>query len=201
MSSHLILASKSPRRSELLRQIGIEFEVVPAGVSEDFILGESPQEHVIRLAQTKAEDVSGNYPERWVVAADTVVCINDSVLGKPRDQKEAMQMLRRLSGQEHWVWTGFAVCHLAKRKDGKGAVQTAVKMKELTPEEVEWYVRTEEPYDKAGGYAIQGLGSFMIESIRGSYTNVVGLPVCELVQMLQRLGAITIAECGMRIAP
>ncbi len=201
MSSHLILASKSPRRSELLRQIGIEFEVVPAGVSEDFILGESPQEHVIRLAQTKAEDVSGNYPERWVVAADTVVCINDSVLGKPRDQREAMQMLRRLSGQEHWVWTGFAVSHLAKRKDGKGAVQTAVKMKELTPEEMEWYVRTEEPYDKAGGYAIQGLGSFMIESIRGSYTNVVGLPVCELVQMLQRLGAITIAECGMRIAP
>ncbi len=201
MNSHLILASKSPRRSELLRQIGIEFEVVPAGVNEDFVLGESPQEHVIRLAQNKAEEVSGKYPERWVVAADTIVCINDSVLGKPGDQREAMQMLRRLSGQEHWVWTGFAVSYLVKRKDGKGAVQTAVRMKELSPEEMEWYVKTEEPYDKAGGYAIQGIGSFMIESIRGSYTNVVGLPVCELVQMLQRLGAITISEGGMRIAP
>lgn len=200
MSSRLILASKSPRRSELLRQVGIEFEVVPSGVKEGFVQGESPQEHVIRLAEAKARDVGSGYPDRWVIAADTIVCINGLILGKPNNRQEALEMLRCLSGQEHWVLTGFAVCHLAKGKADKESVQTAVKMKNLTPEEMEWYVQTGEPFDKAGGYAIQGIGSFMIESIRGSYTNVVGLPLCELIQMLDRLGAISISERGIRIA-
>ena len=191
MSSRLILASKSPRRSELLRQVGLEFEVVPSGVEEDFVKGESPQEHVIRLAQAKARDVASKYPEHWVIAADTIVYINGSILGKPNNRQEALEMLRCLSGQEHWVLTGFAVCHLGKGKADKETVQTAVKMKNLTPAEMEWYVRTGEPFDKAGGYAIQGIGCFMIEWIRGSYTNVVGLPLCELIQMLNGLGAIT----------
>jgi septum formation protein len=108
-------------------------------------------------------------------------------------------MIGHLSGREHWVLTGFSVCHLGKGKGDKEAVQTAVKMKTLTPAEIEWYVHTGEPFDKAGGYAIQGIGSFMIESIRGSYTNVVGLPLCELIEMLKRLGAIIISEFGMRI--
>ncbi|MGZ3537874.1 MAG: Maf family protein [Thermodesulfobacteriota bacterium] len=200
MSSRLILASKSPRRSELLRQVGLEFEVVPSGVKEDFVQGESPQEHVIRLAQAKAGDVGSKYPEHWVIAADTIVCINGSILGKPNNRQEALEMLRCLSGQEHWVLTGFAVCHLAKGKADQGAIQTTVKIKNLTPAEMEWYVKTGEPFDKAGGYAIQGIGSFMIESIRGSYTNVVGLPLCELIQMLKRLKAITVDEYGIRIA-
>ncbi|MGZ3613999.1 MAG: Maf family protein [Thermodesulfobacteriota bacterium] len=190
MSSRLILASKSPRRSELLRQVGLEFEVVPTGVKEDFVQGESPQEHVIRLAQAKARDVASKYPEHWVIAADTIVCINGSILGKPNNRQEALEMLRCLSGQEHWVLTGFAVCHLAKGEVDQEAVQTTVKVKSLTPAEMEWYVKTGEPFDKAGGYGIQGIGSFMIESIQGSYTNVVGLPLCELIQMLKRLGAI-----------
>jgi len=192
MSSRLILASKSPRRSELLRQVGLEFEVVPSGVKEDFVKGESPQEHAIRLAQAKARDVASKHPERWVIAADTIVCISGSILGKPNNRQEALEMLRCLSGQEHWVLTGFAACHLEKGKVDKEAVQTAVKVKNLTSVEIDWYVQTGEPFDKAGGYAIQGIGSFMIESIRGSYTNVVGLPLCELIQMLNRLGAITI---------
>jgi len=171
--------------------VGLEFEVVPSRVKEDFVKGESPREHVIRLAETKARDVGNGYPDRWVIAADTIVYINGSILGKPNNRQEALEMLRCLSGQEHWVLTGFAVCHLAKGKADKEAVQTAVKMKNLTPAEMEWYVQTGEPFDKAGGYAIQGVGSFMIESIRGSYTNVVGLPICELIQMLNRLGAIT----------
>jgi len=191
MSNRLILASQSRRRSELLRQVGLEFEVVPSGVEEDFIQGESPREHVIRLAQAKVRDVASTLPERWVIAADTIVCINGSILGKPKNREEALEMLRCLNGQEHHVMTGFAVCHLAKDKADKEAVQTAVKMKNLTPAEMEWYVQTGEPFDKAGGYAIQGIGSFMIESIRGSYTNVVGLPLCELIQMLKGLGAIT----------
>lgn len=167
---------------------------------ENFVQTESPQEHVVWLAEAKARDVARQYPDRWVIAADTVVYINGSILGKPKDQEEAIGMLRRLSGQEHWVLTGFSVCHLRKGKSDKEAVQTAVRMKGLTAAEIEWYVQTGEPFDKAGGYAIQGIGSFMIESIHGSYTNVVGLPVCELIQMLNRLGAIKIADGRWQVA-
>jgi len=199
MANRLILASKSPRRYELLKQMGLDVEVVPSKVIEDFVQAESPREHVIRLAEAKARDVASKYPGRWVVAADTIVYINGSILGKPRCQEEAVEMLRRLSGQEHRVLTGFSVCHLEKGKSNAGAVQTAVRMKPLISAEIDWYMQTGEPFDKAGGYAIQGIGSFMIESIQGSYTNVVGLPLCELIQMLNRLGAITISEFGMRI--
>jgi septum formation protein len=200
MGNRLILASKSPRRYELLKQVGLDFDVIPSGIEEDYIKGESPRKHVLRLAEAKALDVGNQYPDRWVIAADTIVYVDHSILGKPKDRKAAMAMLRRLSGKEHWVLTGFSVRHLEKRKGDQQAVQTAVKVKELTPVEMDWYVKTGEPFDKAGGYAIQGIGSFMIESIKGSYTNVVGLPICELIQMLSRLGALTISEFGMRIA-
>ena len=199
MTSKLVLASKSPRRYELLKQVGLEFDVIPSNVIEDFVQGESPQEHVIRLAEAKAFDIGNQYPDRWIIAADTIVFIDGSILGKPKNSEEALEMLRSLSGKDHWVLTGFSVCHLQKGKKDQEAVKTTVKVKTLTPIEMEWYVQTEEPFDKAGGYAIQGIGSFMIESIHGSYTNVVGLPLCELIQMLIRLGAITISECGMRI--
>jgi septum formation protein len=199
MGSRLILASKSPRRYELLKQVGLDFEVIPSRVMEDIVQKESPKEHVIRLAEAKARDIASGYPDRWVIAADTIVYINGSILGKPKSREEAMEMLHRLSGQEHWVLTGFSVFHLGEGRSDKETVQTAVKMKTLSPTEMEWYVQTGEPFDKAGGYAIQGIGSFMIESIRGSYTNVVGLPLCELIQMLNRLGAIAISESGIRI--
>jgi septum formation protein len=191
MGNRLILASKSPRRYELLKQVGLDFDVIPSRVKEDFIQGESPQGHVIRLADAKALDIGNRYPDRWVIAADTIVYVNGSILGKPSNPKEAIEMLRSLSGKEHWVLTGFSVCHLGKGKRDQEAVQTAVRVKTLTPVEMEWYVQTGEPFDKAGGYAIQGIGSFMIESIHGSYTNVVGLPLCELIQTLVRLGAVT----------
>jgi septum formation protein len=199
MGSRLILASKSPRRYELLKQVGLDFEVIPSRAMEDIVQKESPKEHVIRLAEAKARDIASGYPDRWVIAADTIVYINGSILGKPKSREEAMEMLHRLSGPEHWVLTGFSVFHLGEGKSDKETVQTAVKMKTLSPTEMEWYVQTGEPFDKAGGYAIQGIGSFMIESIRGSYTNVVGLPLCELIQMLNRLGAIAISESGIRI--
>ena len=194
MADRLILASKSPRRYELLKQMGFDFDVIPSGVKEDFVQGESPKAHVIRLAEGKALDVGGRYPDRWVIAADTIVYINGSILGKPKNREEALEMLRRLSGQEHSVLTGFSVHHLEKGIGDHGTVQTAVKVKTLSPVEMEWYIQTGEPFDKAGGYAIQGIGSFMIESIHGSYTNVVGLPLCELIQMLNRLGAMIIAD-------
>lgn len=201
MENRLILASKSTRRYELLKQVGLNFDVIPSRVIEDFVQDETPREHVIRLAEAKALDVGTRHPDRWVIAADTGVYINGSIFGKPKTPREAMEMLRRLSGQEHSVLTGFSVHHVGKGRGDREAVQTSVKLKALTLVEMEWYVDTNEPFDKAGGYAIQGIGSFMIELIRGSYTNVVGLPMCELIQMLHRLEAITISECGMRIAP
>jgi septum formation protein len=200
MGNRLILASESPRRSELLKQVGLDFDIIPSRVMEYFVQGESPQGHVIRLADAKALDVGSRYPDRWVIAADTIVYINGSILGKPGNPKEAMEMLRSLSGREHWVLTGFSVCHLEEGKRDREAVKTAVKVKTLTPVEMDWYVQTGEPFDKAGGYAIQGIGSFMIESIRGSYTNVVGLPLCELMQMLSRLGVIKMADGRWQIA-
>jgi septum formation protein len=191
MRRRLILASESPRRYELLKKVGLDFDVIPSRIEETFRRKESPKDHVLRLAEAKALDVAKQFPNRWVIAADTIVTIDRSILGKPRDRKEAMKMLRKLSGKEHWVWTGFSVHHLEKRKGDQTAVRTVVTVKPLNPAEIEWYVRTGEPFDKAGGYAIQGIASFMIESIHGSYTNVVGLPLCELIGMLNRLGAIT----------
>jgi septum formation protein len=201
MKNRLILASESPRRYELLMQIGLDFEMIPSRIFEGFVQAESPTDHVIRLAEAKAREVASKYPDLWVIAADTIVCIDGSILGKPRGREEARVMLHRLSGQDHRVLTGFSVCHSRKGESDKEVVQTVVRIKPLTPAEIEWYVCTGEPYDKAGGYAIQGIGSFMIESIQGSYTNVVGLPLYELIQMLKRLGAITFSECGIRIAP
>jgi septum formation protein len=200
MGNRLILASQSPRRYELLKQLGLEFDVIPSRIEEDFIEGESPRKHVLRLAEAKALDVGNQHPDRWVVAADTIVYVDHSILGKPKSREEAKKMLRRLSGKEHQVLTGFSVHHLAKGKGDREAVQTAVKVKKLTPAEMEWYVETGEPFDKAGGYAVQGIGSFMIELIKGSYTNVVGLPLCELIQMLSRLGALTIADFRLQIS-
>ncbi len=200
MANKLVLASSSPRRQELLKQLGLDFEVIPSRIQEDFVRGETPRRHVLRLAEAKALDVGNRYPDRWVVAADTVVYVDHRLLGKPKDRKEAARMLRRLSGKEHQVLTGFSVLHVEKGRRACEAVRTMVKVKRLTRSEIEWYVQTGEPFDKAGGYAIQGIGSFMIESIEGSYTNVVGLPLCELIEMLVRMGAVTVSESGMRVA-
>jgi septum formation protein len=199
MGNRLILASKSPRRYELLKQVGLDLDIIPSRIEEDYIKGESPRKHVLRLAEAKALDVGNQHPDRWVVAADTIVYVDHSILGKPKSREEAKKMLRRLSGKEHRVVTGFSVHHLEKRKGDREAVQTVVKVKKLAQAEMDWYVKTGEPFDKAGGYAIQGVGSFMIESIRGSYTNVVGLPLCELIQMLSRLGALTISDFRLQV--
>jgi septum formation protein len=201
MANRLVLASSSPRRYELLKQMGLDFDVIPSRIEEGGLLpGESPREHVLRLSEAKARDVGMHYPEAWVIGADTIVFVDGRVLGKPKHREEAMEMLRQLSGKEHTVLSGFSVHHIGRGERGQEAVQTSVKVRPLTEAEITWYVGTGEPFDKAGAYAIQGIGSFMVESIRGSYTNVVGLPVCELIQMLNRLGAITVSERGMMIS-
>ncbi len=186
----LILASASPRRQEILGSAGIEFEVIPSQVEEKFLGGESPEEHVTRLAREKAMDIAGKNRDRWVLAADTIVVIDGKVLGKPRDRQEAEEMLRTLSQREHRVITGYCLLQSSSRKSGEGRVITRVRFKALSLEEIRWYLDTGEPFDKAGGYAIQGKAAFMVKEIKGSYTNVVGLPLTEVVEALQDLGAV-----------
>ena len=188
MANQLILASGSARRYELLKSVGLDFDIIPSGITEDFIPEESPEESVIRLAGAKAREVGTRNPLRWVIAADTVVCVGRSILGKPKNREEAMEMLGRLSGSEHWVVTGFSVNHLGKGIGEWEAVRTAVKIKALPTCEIEWYVRTGEPFDKAGGYAIQERGAVLVDRIEGDYSNVVGLPLSALAEVLEEFG-------------
>lgn len=190
-SNNIVLASASPRRSELLSQVGIEFEVIPSNIPEEPLDGETPSEHVIRLAFQKASEVAGRVgPGKWVIGSDTVVIIDDEILGKPEDEVDARRMLKKLSGREHTVITGYSIINSSGKKDIKKSVATTVKFKTLTDGEIRGYVDSGESMDKAGAYAIQGLGSFMVEGIVGSYSNVVGLPVCQIVNDLETLGAV-----------
>ncbi len=186
----LILASASPRRQEILSSAGIEFEVVPSEVDEGFLQGESSEEHVVRLARMKALKAAEKHKDQWVLAADTIVIIDGRILEKPRGRREAEGMLQMLSDREHWVITGYCLMHASSRRSREGKVITRVRFKTLSPEEIHWYLDTGEPFDKAGGYAIQGKAAFMVKEIAGSYTNVVGLPLTEVVEALQELKAV-----------
>jgi len=180
----LILASKSPRRSYLLKQAGIAFDVIPSDFDENRVAMDDPAQYVRTLANAKAGEVSDRFPDRWVIGADTIVLINGKVLGKPRDMPSARTMLEQLSGQTHQVYTGFTLCCRKLQKRISDIASTDVTFKQLTKNEIEWYLHTKEPFDKAGAYAIQGLGTFLVKRINGSYTNVVGLPVCEVIEHL-----------------
>ena len=189
-SRPFILASASPRRQELLKSVGLKFKTIPAHVNEDYRNGESPRQHVQRLARDKALAVAHQYPEAWVLGADTIVVIDGLVLGKPGNKTQARQMLERLSGREHKVFTGFTLSFAAHRLIKTKVIQSAVQFKPVSDVEIEWYISCDEPYDKAGGYAAQGKGASFIQSIRGSYTNVIGLPLCEVMEELKKIGAI-----------
>lgn len=190
----LILASKSPRRRYLLEQAGLNFSVIPSSFDETKIPVSSPETYVRILSEAKADDISKKYPEKWVIGADTIVLKNEDILGKPGSRDEARTMLKQLSGQIHQVLTGYAICCKAKNRMFSETIKTDVLFKNLTHEEIEWYIHTKEPFDKAGSYAIQGLGTFLVKSINGSYTNVVGLPVCEVIEFLIREGVIVIEK-------
>ncbi|UCF90099.1 MAG: septum formation inhibitor Maf [Desulfobacterales bacterium] len=186
----LILASKSPRRRHLLEQAGLEFSVVPSGFDENSVTMASPESFVRILAENKARDIAAQYPDSWIIGADTIVFIDGRILGKPRSKSQARTMLRSLSGRTHQVLTGYCICCENKKRSFSDTVKTDVKFKTLTNEEINWYIHTDEPFDKAGSYAIQGLGTFLVKSINGSYTNVVGLPVCEVIEYLIREGVV-----------
>ncbi len=180
----LILASKSPRRSYLLDQAGLTFTVIPSSFDENSVSLSKPETYVKVLAEAKADDVAKSYPESWVIGADTIVVIDGIILGKPDSREQARTMLKRLSGKTHQVYTGYCICCRAKERIFSNTVKTDVLFKNLADNEIEWYINTSEPFDKAGAYAIQGLGTFIVKSIKGSYTNVVGLPVCEVIEFL-----------------
>jgi septum formation protein len=189
--SPLFLASSSPRRKTLLRQIGLPFRSFPSAVEEN-LSEDDPGRNACALAEKKAIRVFDRSRGHWVLGADTMVVMGDDVLGKPESREEACSMLLRLSGREHRVLTGFCLVDPSGQTAHSEAVVTRVKMKKLTEEEVRRYVASGEPYGKAGSYAIQGLGAFMVKSISGSYTNVVGLPVCALVKALLVTGALKV---------
>jgi septum formation protein len=183
----LILASQSPRRSEILANAGIPFEVRLAGVPEQLSGGESPEAYVRRLAQQKAEAVERRRDDT-VLAADTVVVLGDEVLEKPRDAADARRMLRALAGREHTVITG--VCLVSPRGEAVDVEITRVRFAPLSDVEIEAYVSSGEPMDKAGAYAIQGLASKFIERIEGDYFNVMGLPIARVYRLMKSLGCL-----------
>jgi septum formation protein len=200
LDSMLVLASASPRRQELLRNAGISFVVQPADIDETPLAGEPPRECTERLAREKALAVwraraKASQPQDVVLGADTIVVVDDTILGKPADAKDAARMLRLLSGRVHRVITGVCVVGPTAMADDHPPFTTAsettsVTMNELSDEEIREYVATGEPMDKAGAYAIQGMASRWIPRIEGDYSNVVGLPVALVYGMLRERGVV-----------
>jgi septum formation protein len=180
----LLLASTSPRRAELLRAAGFEFDVAPSDVNETPLAGERPREYVLRLALEKVRAARAA-PGQVVLGADTTVVIDETILGKPASAEEASAMLCRLAGRVHEVWTGVALRQDAREVSDVGV--TRVEFAPMTPAEIAWYVTSGEPEGKAGAYAVQGLASRFVTHLEGSYSNVVGLPVALVYQLLQRL--------------
>ena len=185
---NIILASQSPRRKELLERMGIrDFETISPNVDESVFHGLPPEELVRRLSAEKAAAVAGRAGEdAIVIAADTVVALEGAVLGKPADELDAFKMLSALSGVRHQVYTGVTVCRGGEKQTAHEV--TDVTFRELSEREIEDYIATGEPMDKAGAYGIQGYGALLIQGISGDYYNVMGLPVCRLSGMLSRFG-------------
>ena len=186
----LILASKSPRRRYLLEKAGLEFTVIPSKVDENSVTLSTPDSYVKCLAEAKAGDISNRYPDSWIIGADTIVFIDNTILGKPASRDEARAMLTSLSAKTHQVHTGYCICHKATGHFISECVTTDVNFKKLSEKEIDWYINSGEPFDKAGAYAIQGIGTFLVKRINGSYTNVVGLPICEVLEYLIQEGVV-----------
>jgi septum formation protein len=185
----LILASTSPRRAEILRTVGWPFKALPVDIDESRLPNEEAVTYVERLAGKKAQAAAGaQVADSTIIGADTVVVIDEEILGKPRDEDDARRMLRQLSGRWHQVLTGIALINGAPSEIRVAHEMTEVKFAAMNEDEINWYVSSGEPLDKAGAYAIQGLGARFIEGIRGDYFNIVGLPVRLLYELLIELG-------------
>lgn len=190
----IILASASPRRSEILRQAGLSFTVDPGDYEEVLDPLVPPRRLARLLSLQKARAVAGRYKEGLVIAADTFIVFKGRLLGKPHTPAEARRMLKELNGRTHFVITGFTVLDAATGKRVSRSAQTSVSFRKLTLNEIDAYVASGEPLDKAGAYAIQGLGAVLVKEIRGDYLNVVGLPLSTLVQCLKEFGVRVLAQ-------
>ncbi|MEO5568578.1 MAG: Maf family protein [Gemmatimonadaceae bacterium] len=194
----VILASASPRRRELLTLIGIAHEVVPANVDETLLAGEIPRAYAERLARAKAQSVAA--PGKLSIGSDTIVVVDGDVLGKPRDENEAAAMLRRLSGRSHTVMTAIAIAFAGGVT--ADVIQVGVTFRALREDEIQDYIRTGEPMDKAGAYGIQGFGATIVDAVAGDYFAVMGLPLNRMVRLLEsagltyRFGEATITDSG-----
>lgn len=183
----IILASQSPRRREILEKLIPDFTVCPSGADEE-ITPCAPNLYAMELAVRKAEDVAAAHPDDTIIAADTIVCLGDRILGKPRDEEEAYSYLRTLSGEVHEVYTGVAVVHQGQIH--RFCECTEVQFRHLSDELIHGYIATKEPMDKAGAYGIQGIGGRFVERIHGDFFNVMGLPLCALSCLFEQLGIV-----------
>lgn len=186
--SKIVLASTSPRRAELLKQIGVEFELASGNVQERPHPDEAPPDYITRLARAKVIAVARERETGLIIGADTVVVLDGQLLGKPDDEAHAERMLRSLSGRWHAVMTGVALYDVATGQEVADFDKTLVRFARLSNQEIEWYVKTGEPMDKAGAYGIQGLGGLFVDEIAGNYYNVVGLPLPLVYRLARRLG-------------
>lgn len=180
----ITLASGSPRRKEFLVDLGLTFDVRAATIDEEPWNFENARDFVLRMAKEKAEAVADQFPDSWIISGDTIVCLQQSILGKPDSIEHAVDLLLQLSGQTHLVRSSFCVLHQKKKILRIGSAETRVRFSDFSEDVARAYVATGEPMDKAGGYGIQGVGGTLVESIEGSYSNVVGLPMAELVSVL-----------------
>ncbi|WP_067223279.1 Maf family protein [Marinomonas gallaica] len=193
----IILASASPRRKELLSKLVNEFQIIPADIDETPYALENPDEYVVRMAREKAEAVASQHDlshRDIVIASDTSVVLGESILGKPADFEHAKSMLRALSGRKHQVMTSLCVCNAGLNRVATSNVISDVEFREISDLEIEHYWNTGEPADKAGAYAIQGLGGMFVKHISGSFSAVVGLPVYEVTQLLAEFGVSPLKE-------
>ncbi|VAW34331.1 Septum formation protein Maf [hydrothermal vent metagenome] len=190
----LILASGSPRRRKMLADLGLDFEIVTTEIDETAKPDEKAEHLVKRLAAAKAHAALVTKDDSWILSADTAVVINSTILGKPGNNEEAAVMLTRLAGHRHEVWTGFGLLNHQRNIFICHAIRTEVRFADWPPEICRAYAATNEPLDKAGAYGIQGLGGFMIQEISGSYSNVVGLPLAEILTEMLRLDIIKVVQ-------
>lgn len=184
----LILASASPRRKEILESVGLKFDICVSNYEEDLGMKKEPRALARFLSRKKAEEVADKHKNAIIIAADTFIVFRDKLLGKPHTAKEAVRMLTMLNGKAHSVITGFTVLDTGTQKRVSRSIETKVYFKKLTQKEIKAYVNTKEPLDKAGAYAIQGLGALFVEKIEGDFLNVVGLPLAALSETLKGFG-------------
>jgi septum formation protein len=190
-SENIILASASPRRRRFLCDLGLQFAVCTAEIEESPWPEESPADFVERMAMGKALFVGEKYPDSWIISGDTVVSLNGEIFGKPFDEQDALTMLMKLAGRQHQVLSAVTVYRHRERRCCVKVVSSMVEFFSFSEEVARAYVATGEPLDKAGSYGIQGKGAFLVRQISGSYTNIVGMPLCELVEMLSQQQVIT----------